>query len=70
MPPGPSMSNEWPGATPGWSSSQVAMSYVLLGVTLTAGGLSQVSTPLSQHYQRKKAFSNISQIDLEDDGIN
>ena len=70
MPPSPSMSNEEPGATPGWSSSQVAMSYVLLGVTLTAGGLSQVSTPLSQHYQRKKAFSNISQIDLEDDGIN
>ena len=70
MPPSPSMSNEKPEATLGWSSSQVTMSYVLLGVTLTAGGLSQVSTPLSQHYQRKKAFSNISQIDLEDDGIN
>ena len=57
MPPSPSMSNEWPGATPGWSSSQVTMSYVLLGVTLTAGGLSQVSRPLSQHYQKKKRLA-------------
>ena len=39
MPPSPSMSNEKPGATLGWPSSQVTMSYVLLGVTLTAGGL-------------------------------
>ena len=36
MPPSPSMSNEKPGATLGWPSSQVTMSYVLLGVTLTA----------------------------------
>ena len=39
MPPSPSMSNEKPAATLGWSSSQVTMSYVLLGVTLPAGGL-------------------------------
>ena len=37
------MSNEKPGATLGWPSSQVTMSYVLLGVTLTTGSLTLLS---------------------------
>ena len=74
MPPSPSMSNEAPGATLGWSSSQVTMSDVLLGVTLTAGGLGASDYPLSQHYQRKNINNIQTQFEdwlgLKDDGIN
>ena len=73
MPPSPSMSNEKPGATLGWSSSQVTMSYVLLGVTLTAGGLRASSYPLSQHYPRNSINNIQTQFEdwlgLKDDGI-
>ena len=63
MPPSPSMSNEKPGATLGWSSSQVTMSYVLLGVTLTAGGLEgHHHHPLSQHYPRKNIQAQLTKL--------
>ena len=75
MPPSPSMSNEKPEATLGWSSSQVTMSDVLLGVTLTAGGLEGLGGasyyPLSQHCPRNNINNIQSQfqdwLDLKDD---